>query len=242
MHHMLRIAPLFAALAVPCTAFAQADDFDDQQSLDQFDIGFDGKSSGYFVQVSGILVDTRDQDTSNGDSAFGAGADDGRVSFDTGFGISVALGYEFETAPFQVSVEYTYRRNDIDALSGNVFGTPGSVSNATGEIDSHAIMFNGIFDFAITGTPLSIYTGAGIGFALIDAELDSLAGIGVDEANGGDDTQFAYQILAGLEYQIDEQFTIFAGFRFFDAREPSFDFAEFEYDSLNYELGLRYYF
>lgn len=238
MHSMLRFAPLVAVMAFPVAVSAQVDDFDDQESLEQFDIGFDGKSSGYYIQVSGMIVDVRDQDAGAGESAFGAGAADGEVSFDTGFGLSAAIGYEFETAPFRVEFEYTYRDSDIDELDT---GGAGSFS-ADGSIESHAFMFNGIFDFAFAGTPFSWYAGAGIGFAYIEGDLDSDAGGAIIDAGSGDDTQFAWQVMTGVEYQIDEHFTLFGGFRFFEGNEPEFDFASFEYDSLNYELGLRYYF
>ena len=103
-------------------------------------------------------------------------------------------------------------------------------------------MFNLLFDYDFTGTPFSWYAGAGIGLSIMNADLDTFDGSPIVTDGGGDDTQFAYQLMTGLEYQIDEQFTLFGGFRFYDANKPTFDFAEFENDSLNWELGLRYYF
>lgn len=240
MDRTLRIAPVVALLAFPGLVCAQADDFDDQESLEKFDIGFDGRSSGYFVQATGMFVDLRDQDASPGDGTFGAGGD-GDISFSDGLGLSLAFGYEFETAPFQVSVEYSFRNNDIDQITGGGFGG-GDVLDADGTVKTHALMFNALFDLEFTGTPFSWYAGGGIGIAFSEADLDAVSGVDIIADSSGDDSSFAYQLMTGLEYQIDENFTIFGGFRFFDAGSNSFEFAEFEIDSLNYELGLRYYF
>ena len=53
---------------------------------------------------------------------------------------------------------------------------------------------------------------------------------------------FAYQMGAGMGWQISEQFVFDLRYRFFGTADPEFEVAEYEFSSHDVYVGLRYYF
>lgn len=74
----------------------------------------------------------------------------------------------------------------------------------TGQIKVTAGLLNGLYDFD-TGTSFRPYVGAGLGIGQV--KLDG-------GAIHGDDTGFAYQLLTGVAYPINERLSAQVGYRY----------------------------
>jgi opacity protein-like surface antigen len=134
----------------------------------------------------GILTDAEDR-----------GVD---ISFDPGWGILGALGYDM--GQIRVEGEIGYRTFDIDSVS-----VPGlGVFPVGGDISALSIMANGYYDHDM-GTALTPYAGFGLGF--VDADVDVP---GVGSSSG---TELAYQLMLGAAYEISPKLALTGGYRFF---------------------------
>lgn len=156
----------------------------------------------------------------------------GETSFDTGFNLGVAGGYDF--GPARVEGEVAYRLNDVDEYQVNGLGT----FAGDGDVSTLSLMANGFWDIE-TGSPVTPYLGAGIGVAQVSMDDPSVP---MDD----DDTVFAYQLAAGVAFDLNPSLALDLGYRYFATSDPEFDDAagtfETEYMSHNLSLGLRYTF
>ena len=190
----------------------------------------DPLGSGFYAQLRGSanFLD---------DSANGANAPNtlGRnTSFDTGFGISGAIGRDLSRfltgalTNFRGEFELAYAESGIE----NRFGNP--------EIRSTAYMANLYHDLqsADPHGKFIPYVGVGVGAVSVNCE-----GIGLTD---DDDTVFAYQVRAGLGYRIRPDLRLSVGYRFFDAADADFRSAtgrfDSEFRSHAVEAGLNYAF
>ena len=155
----------------------------------------------------------------------------GKVEFDTGIVGNVGVGYKFpgwQTGRLRVEAEYSRFHNDGDEIYPKAVGVWEDALDT--EIDVNAFMGNVFYDFNIGDSNFHPYVGVGLGAAevLIDdfetptlrAALGPAGMIPFDENT---DYRFAYQVRAGLTYQINERFDTFMGYRFFET-EPKIDF------------------
>ena len=85
------------------------------------------------------------------------------------------------------------------------------------------------------------FIGGGFGFANVEYDIDSVAGIDVDSSKE-DDNVMAYQIMLGGSFAATEQLSIDLQYRFFGTENPEIDGTDIEYQSHNAMLGLRYSF
>ncbi len=193
----------------------------------------DNDRNGYYAELraGASFVEDADND-SNINAVFG-----GATGFDTGYTTGFAFGRDLSAAEalplalrnLRVEGEYAYAENDIE---------DGGRSNA--EFNVSTFMANVYYDFpAMTaGGKLRPYIGAGVGAAMISAEGASL--------RNNDDTTFAYQLRAGLAYQLRPDLEIAVGYRFLDADDPRFETRpgrfESEYRTHTVETGVRYSF
>jgi len=160
------------------------------------------------------------------------------AEIDGGYSIIAAGGYEFDR--LRVELEGSYRKSSVDQASG--FGL--SVQGA-GDVSALSAMANVYFDPAFQLGPLQPYIGAGAGISRFKAkgvEAVGIPGLGPVSAS---ETGLAYQIMAGAGWQITEQATITAGYRYFAT--PSIDativpLGPVEIDGLglhSVEIGIR---
>lgn len=116
------------------------------------------------------------------------------ADYEPGYGIGGAAGY-YVNDNIRVEGEIAYREADVDTLVIN-----GSNISGNGlELKIFSGMANGYYNFT-TGSNLSPYLGAGVGLAYHD-EMEEFA--------------FAYQAMAGIDYTVDDNNTLFAGYRYF---------------------------
>ena len=158
------------------------------------------------------------------DTDFG---DDAEISFDTGFGITAAIGNAYENG-FRVEVEFGYRTSDIDKFDSDL--RSGSIN---GDFSTISLMVNGYYDFMPKET-ICPFIGAGIGYANVEGDIDELG--------SEDDNVVAYQVAVGVAFAINPQTKIDVQYRYFDTDDGDFDGLEVEYGTHNAMLGVRYSF
>jgi outer membrane protein OmpA-like peptidoglycan-associated protein len=115
----------------------------------------------------------------------------GNSSFNTGWTVGGVVGYDF-VGP-RVELEGMYRSNNG---SQRLFG---SGWRNYGSIDQVSVMANVLYDFT-PGATITPYIGAGAGIAFVDPAVISSCSLC--------STQFAYQAMLGVGYNVNENFRI----------------------------------
>ena len=123
---------------------------------------------------------------------------------DTGWAAGGKLGYDF-VGP-RVELEGLYRSN---TGTGNVL-FPGGVANVRGRIDQVSVMANLLYDFMPTSA-FTPFIGAGAGIAFVDSTIQ-----GCNLCS----TQFAYQGIIGVAWNITEAFRLSVDGRYFGTTNP----------------------
>ena len=172
----------------------------------------------------------------------GAAGVTGEVKTDTGYSLSLALGYAPATTMtfFQNTrweLEYTYRKNDLNSVGGVAL---------SGEISSNSGFFNLYYDFNNTSkwTP---YIGAGVGMTNVEGNYGAIVDF--------DDNVAAWQLMAGLAFAPETlpNTAWGLGYRYHDTFDdvkfttptgtPAAGIASsYEYSNHSVELGARFRF
>jgi OmpA-OmpF porin, OOP family len=146
---------------------------------------------------------------------------------DNGGSYALALGYQFN-ANVRTELEGSYRNNDFDS----------GVTDA--DADTWGLMLNAFYDFK-NESRLTPYVGGGIGWAHSNLDGD-VGGIGFDDS----DDAFAYQLGAGLAFNVTDGLALTADYRWFDTTDFTYDFAGVEgdadYSAHEIRAGFRYVF
>lgn len=208
MKRILGLVMIVAALALPTMASA-------------------GEQIGVYVTpkfITGWTV------MDNMKTGWGEDADPG-FSMDIGdktkgtIGGGLAIGYDFyQKFQFPVRAELEYA-----ALSEVKGSKSGSVSAADVGFDGHwsaqqklqvqTLFMNAYYDFH-NSTSFTPYVGAGIGMAFLNTKAniggwDDTSGDGMSGSTGSKTvTNFAWNVGAGVGYEINENFTVDLGYRF----------------------------
>ena len=198
--------------------------------------GFTISASGMFV----MMTDSKGPGTdANGDRF------DGTTTFDGGFGGTVAAGYRV-TPRIRGEIELGYRRAGIDdSTARHELYQPVRASGIDGHVSTLSLMANGIY--AHEAGRLRPYVGAGIGIARVGVESDAqtvrltTAGRSGDveiPKMSGNDTVFAYQLLAGVGFVLTEKTELRAGYRYLASEDTDIDGEEGTNASHNLEAGV----
>ena len=154
---------------------------------------------------------------------FGNNAD--IVKYDVGVALGMAIGYKLDEN-FRVEGEIAYQHNDLDTINSNA---------VSGDVQSVAFLANGYFDFK-NNSPFTPYIGAGIG----------IAGVFISNINNNtftdDAAAFAYHVGTGVDYKLNNKFTVGLKYRFFGTSDPQFYYGDIEYQSHNVYAGISYSF
>lgn len=129
------------------------------------------------------------------------------VGFEDGWAIWGALGYDFD--PIRAEIEAGYGRNDADTVTFTLIGIGLPPLDADGKISVFTAMLNGYYDIP-TDSPWTPYIGAGVGLSRVNADISTLGVPLVDD----NDTVFAVQAMAGVEYAVSPTVSILGEYRF----------------------------
>ncbi len=241
---MKRVLSVFACILLLCPSLVFADNMKKDDSV--------------YFSLSGMVAVAED-------STLKLGGSEAELELDTGFGVSVAAGKKFGNG-WRGEVEYAYQNNgvgrgkvkigdisgeerneiamalgfslsdaELEELNENIndlgLSYPGELSGLE-DPDLHFFMVNGVYDITNSG-PVTPYLGAGIG-------------IGWEEEAEG--TEFAYQFLAGISYEVSSRNELILGYRYRGMTDLDFKITgtDIEYtataDSHNFEIGFRHSF
>jgi len=139
----------------------------------------------------------------------------GTADLDNDWMADAGIGYAFQNG-FRLEGEIAYRTNDV--------GAP-----ATGSVDAWSAMLNGFYDFNRGGS-IQPYIGAGIGYARVTPD-------GTD-----DDSNVAFQGLAGLGFAVSDRLMFDIGYRYFRVNDLEFGAISADYEHQAVTVGLRYQF
>jgi OOP family OmpA-OmpF porin len=137
----------------------------------------------------------------------------GHANSDMGFNVGGAIGmrlYEY----FRAELEYVYRENETDKMS-----IQGELPrNASGHIGLMTLMVNGYVDYDL-GIKVVPYVGVGIGWGYVDFDNKN-KGLPEQVAVEGNDSVFAWSLMAGGSYPVNEVLDVSLGYRYIATTDP----------------------
>jgi OmpA-OmpF porin, OOP family len=164
---------------------------------------------GFYVgAIGGLNWQLNNSMSVSASSPFAGVSGTGNAGFNTGWAAGGMIGYDF-VGP-RVELEGMYHDN-TGSLSVNNLGSRGIDLNQT------TVMANLLYDFNAGGT-LVPYVGVGAGVAFLNASLGG---------GSSSSTQFAYQAMVGVGYNIDPMFRINLEGRYFGTTSPNFSATEY---------------
>ena len=171
------------------------------------------------------------------------GVDFAEVTFDPGFNIAGALGYDYGSIRAEFELAYHAWGLDEATIPGIIAGVPIPGCPCSGPIEGDvgifSYMVNGYYDFQIGDSSIVPYLGGGFGGAYVKGDL----GLGDSDY----DAVFAYQLMAGIGYEINSLTILTLGYRYFATTDPGFDLGigadlEATVESHDFNLGVRLMF
>lgn len=169
----------------------------------------------------------------------------GDIELDDGIGFALALGRHV-TDEVSVEVEAAYRAFDVSGASGVTLGGAPQTIGLSGEVDTWTLMVNGRYEMGLGFA--SPYLGAGLGLARHDGDLtvthSSLGAFlrvpGLTTlSSSGDDTVFAYQLLAGVGFEVGPNMDLIVGYRYLGSSDLDIEQFTASYATHALEAGLR---
>ena len=146
-------------------------------------------------------------------TAFGGKAN---VHFDNGYNVGLRGGYQW--GPWRFEEEYSYRHDTLTSFGGK---TPPAW---TGDRRSHAVMTNAIYDFQL-GWPVTPHLGVGLGAVDVVDGVRFTPGVATPAPTGsvlhGDEWEFGYQAIAGIEYNINSFLALDVDYRYLATTDAS---------------------
>lgn len=174
--------------------------------------------------------------------------------FDNGFRIGGSFGYKFEVPGINIrtELELSYREQDVDTVVVNGISVPGG-----GDTSSLSGLANVLIDFK-TFPLVTPYVGGGLGIAGVESDSEFLLPVAFDgftdvRFDGGTETEFVYQVIAGVTLPLTDRFDLFIDGRYFEAIDPDFDLeddatgvvfgpSESEFEIITVNIGFRFHF
>jgi opacity protein-like surface antigen len=165
-----------------------------------------------------------------------------KVDVDDSWIMGIKLGANIPSAPFcNLEVEY----NHIFSSDVPLQTVAGSGANSL-QVQGDAYLNNLMFNFVVRYPAGNFrpYLGAGIGWSHFETSGTFRAVVGGTTYNLPFDAQadaFAFQLMVGLNYRLDRNFSIDGGYRYF-ITEPSVGDFDIRYQANIFTLGLNYHF
>ena len=155
------------------------------------------------------------------------------------------FGYTIPSARFfAMELEYLYRNVDIDQTTLVTRG-----NGITSIEDVHNLMFNFIFKYPGMVQP---FLGGGAGFSSVDFTRSTTTQVpGITSTYSSSNTGFTWQLLAGIIFEIDKNFTVDLTYRYLITNteygddyynNSYYNGAKIELKSNIVTIGLNYHF
>lgn len=134
------------------------------------------------------------------------------TKFKTGYSIGAAVGHSFDE--FRFELEAAYRNAKAKEVK---FGDTGDISkDVSGSLGIFSLMANAYYDLPVMDQ-VDLYFGAGIGWANVHANIkENTEPAKID----GSASVMAYQLMFGPAWNINDQWTVSLGYRFFGYTNP----------------------
>ena len=169
-----------------------------------------------------------------------AGGIDGEVELDDAFVFGSALGYRWPWV--RLDLNGSYHKFDTDEVEAQGLSVSGN-----GDATAVVGLFNVYLDPDL-GVPVRPYLGGGVGGAYVELDTGDDAPLSVDDEAGA----VAWNLAAGLSYDVMEHVTLSAGYRYlrlegtdFSASIAGVDTGDVDVDDVTSPevlIGLRYTF
>jgi opacity protein-like surface antigen len=183
------------------------------------------EEGGFYLKGSLGLGMAMDSDIDNMPNSAGTA----KVTYDAGFLASLAAGYDFAN-PMRMEIEFMHMKNDLDQLSyDNAYGNFNE-----GDMKTQAFMLNGYYDVD-TGSAWTPYIGVGAGWAKLALNTPAFP-------VSDNDNVFSYQFIGGVAYAFNENWSLDAEYRFLGTGDAEISGADYDLNSNNLMLGVRYSF
>lgn len=138
------------------------------------------------------------------------------AKYKTGFNVGAAVGHSFDDFRFELELGYKNLKAKETKLVSAAPAATTIVTNVSGGLSIFSIMGNVYYDLPVMDQ-VDLYFGAGLGMANVRADMkDKTTGGKID----GNANVFAYQLMAGPAYKINDQWTVSLGYRFFGYTNP----------------------
>lgn len=158
---------------------------------------------------------------------------DGEVELKDAFVFGGAMGYRFPWV--RLELNGSYRKFDTDKVKAQ-----GQSVSGNGDATAVVGLFNVYVDPDLDlGVPVHPYLGGGIGGAYVKLDTGDDAPLSIDDEAGA----FAWNLAAGLSYDVTEHITLSAGYRYL--RFEGVDTGDVDVDDITSHeilIGLRYIF
>ena len=148
----------------------------------------------------------------------------GNIDYDTGWALMGAVGYRF-AEPWRVELEFSSRWNDLSShFSGSIYS-----ASITGDVQTTALMANVAYDLNIAER-LNLTLGGGVGYGWVDYSANFAASFTTAFSTttyttrgsfSDDDSGFAYQLIAGLDFEVSDTTDLFVEYRYFGVNDDS---------------------
>ena len=134
-----------------------------------------------------------------------------RQRFSDGYSIGARVGYEW--GPLRFEEEFRFQQNGIAGVGAGAVNVA-----ATGNRNAYAFMTNAIYDFTF-GWPITPHLGVGVGVVQLH---DAMGVRGVGTLSRSTDTEFGYQGIAGVRYNINPSLAFDVDYRYLATSNANF--------------------
>jgi opacity protein-like surface antigen len=164
---------------------------------------------------------------------FTPGPSGGGIDFDPGFNVNAAVGFAFNPY-FALEFELGGSGNEIHSVKG--------LAIADTFLYNAPFLANVVLQYPIPRTIVTPYIGAGAGGSVtgFDTDYFSNGAPGSPVLVGSDsDVVFAWQVFAGLRFDLNEHMSMGAGYKYFVTGDSSFTYSAFNGQGPDVHLGIE---
>ncbi len=187
-------------------------------------------TEGWYLGAHGGLSTLQNEPTKS------ATTRDNPTKWNEGWLGGVSAGYNFGNG-FRNEIEATYRHNNLDDTR---------TGQESGDVGSWAFMYNALYDLPVFGKDSKVKPYVGIGAGAVRTSVD--AGGFTFGALDDTDWSFAMQGIAGVSYDLDNNWGVFADYRYLHAFNTKYSGpgaigdVKSDYHNSSVVAGLRYTF